>query len=63
MRCIRCESEVKMLCVTAAGAVVQPPSECWLVMEYLPGGTLAEWLHGKEGRCASLPHPPCTVTL
>ena len=36
-----------------AGAVIQPPHVCWLVCEYLPGGTLAEWLYGKNGKGAS----------
>jgi serine/threonine protein kinase len=31
------------------GACVDPPSRCWLVCELLPGGTLAEWLHGARG--------------
>lgn len=30
--------------------MIQPPSTCWLVADYLPGGTLADWLYGKGGR-------------
>ncbi len=36
--------------VNLYGAVIQPKNEkCWLVCEWLPGGTLSEWLHGKPG--------------
>ena len=35
-----------------AGAVIQPPQNCWLILEYLPGGSLAEWLYGRDGRGA-----------
>lgn len=28
------------------GAVLQPPQDCWLVVEYLAGGTLKDWIHG-----------------
>ncbi|CAL8463015.1 g2549 [Coccomyxa elongata] len=33
------------------GACLQPPEQCWLLCEYLPGGTLSQWLHGdrKQG--------------
>ena len=30
----------------STGAVVEPPKAFWLVTEYLPGGTLAKWIHG-----------------
>ncbi len=30
-----------------AGAVIKPPSTCWLVVEHLPGGTLADGLYGE----------------
>lgn len=33
----------------AAGACLQPPQNCWLVCEYLPGGTLSQWLYGTRG--------------
>ena len=38
----------------SAGAVLQPPQHCWLVCEFLPGGTLSQWLYGTRGdpRCA-----------
>lgn len=32
-----------------AGAVAQAPSMCWLVTDFLPDGTLAEWLYGRSG--------------
>lgn len=35
--------------VNLYGAVIQPPEKCWLICEWLPGGTLAEWLHGRSG--------------
>ena len=35
-----------------AGAVIQPPRNCWLILEYLPGGSLAEWLYGRDGNGA-----------
>lgn len=31
------------------GAVVDPPDRCWLLCEWLPGGTLSRWLHGVPG--------------
>ena len=37
-----------------AGACLQPPEHCWLLCEYLPGGSLSAWLHGSRlqgGRC------------
>ncbi len=37
-----------------AGACLQPPEQCWLLCEYLPGGNLTQWLHGDRkqgGRC------------
>ncbi|KAK9830463.1 hypothetical protein WJX72_011909 [[Myrmecia] bisecta] len=30
------------------GACLKPPQHCWLLCEYLPGGTLAQWLHGTS---------------
>lgn len=36
----------------SAGAVLQPPTNCWLVVEYLPGGTLKQWLYGTTNRNA-----------
>ena len=35
--------------VNLYGAVIQPPERCWLVCEWLPGGTLSQWLHGVPG--------------
>jgi serine/threonine protein kinase len=36
--------------VNLYGAVIQPENDkCWLICEWLPGGTLTEWLHGKNG--------------
>eukprot|EP00270_Netrium_digitus_P014502 TRINITY_DN4930_c0_g3_i1.p1 TRINITY_DN4930_c0_g3~~TRINITY_DN4930_c0_g3_i1.p1 ORF type:complete len:416 (+),score=71.35 TRINITY_DN4930_c0_g3_i1:59-1249(+) len=32
------------------GAVIKPPSHCWVVTELLPGGTLMQWLHGSSSR-------------
>lgn len=32
-----------------AGACLQPPQNCWLVCEYLQGGTLSQWLYGTKG--------------
>ncbi|EIE27354.1 kinase-like protein [Coccomyxa subellipsoidea C-169] len=34
------------------GACLQPPEQCWLLCEYLPGGNLTQWLHGdrKQGQ-------------
>ena len=31
-----------------AGACLQPPDNCWLLCEYLSGGTLSHWLHGDR---------------
>jgi hypothetical protein len=31
-----------------AGACLQPPDNCWLLCEYLSGGTLSQWLHGDR---------------
>eukprot|EP00879_Flechtneria_rotunda_P012306 GHRR01012853.1.p1 GENE.GHRR01012853.1~~GHRR01012853.1.p1 ORF type:complete len:360 (+),score=161.42 GHRR01012853.1:289-1368(+) len=31
------------------GAVLQDQSKCWLISEYMSGGTLAAWLHGDKG--------------
>ena len=36
--------------ISNAGAVVQTPTNCWLLTEYLPGGTLSEWIYGMDGR-------------
>lgn len=36
-----------------------PPDNCWLLCEFLPGGTLSHWLHGERlqgGRCSSSSH-------
>ncbi|CAL5223260.1 g5744 [Coccomyxa viridis] len=30
------------------GACLKPPDNCWLLCEYLPGGTLSHWLHGER---------------
>jgi hypothetical protein len=27
---------------------LQPPQHCWLLCEYLAGGTLSQWLHGER---------------
>lgn len=35
--------------VALYGAVINPPSQFWLVCEWLPNGTLASWLHGLPG--------------
>ena len=37
----------QLLC---AGAVLHPPQVCWLVVEYLPGGNLKNWLHGTDAK-------------
>ena len=34
------------------GAVIQPPKNCWLIVEYLPGGSLTEWLYGNSTKSA-----------
>eukprot|EP00878_Enallax_costatus_P039869 GHUV01045797.1.p1 GENE.GHUV01045797.1~~GHUV01045797.1.p1 ORF type:complete len:441 (+),score=116.28 GHUV01045797.1:347-1669(+) len=31
------------------GAVLQDQGRCWLISEYMSGGTLAKWLHGDKG--------------
>lgn len=31
------------------GACVEPPDRCWIVCEYLPGGSLSAWLYGPPG--------------
>ena len=35
--------------VALYGAVIQPPEKTWIVTEWLPGGTLSQWLHGAPG--------------
>lgn len=39
----------KVGCLTA-GAVLQYPQDCLLIVEYLPGGTLKDWLHGTDAK-------------
>ena len=41
-----------------AGAVVSPPGQCWLLCEYMCGGTLAAWLYGPgaDPRCYTNAH-------
>ena len=34
----------------SAGACLKPPKHCWLLCEYLPGGTLMAWLYGDKNR-------------
>jgi len=36
------------------GACFQKPDHCWLICEYMAGGTLAKWLHGDQGRSQPL---------
>ena len=31
---------------------MQPPRNCWLVVEYLPGGSLSQWLYGANNKGA-----------
>lgn len=44
-RCLRSDS---LLC--CAGACLKPPKHCWLLCEYLPGGTLMAWLYGDKNK-------------
>ncbi|KAK9833565.1 hypothetical protein WJX81_006548 [Elliptochloris bilobata] len=32
------------------GACLQPPEHCWLLCEYLAGGSLSAWLHGARAQ-------------
>eukprot|EP01026_Neomeris_dumetosa_P055673 TRINITY_DN50712_c0_g2_i1.p1 TRINITY_DN50712_c0_g2~~TRINITY_DN50712_c0_g2_i1.p1 ORF type:complete len:502 (+),score=87.87 TRINITY_DN50712_c0_g2_i1:131-1636(+) len=32
------------------GCCLMPPDRCWIVCEYMPGGTLYQWLYGKKGQ-------------
>ena len=50
-----------MLC--CAGACLKPPKHCWLLCEYLPGGTLMAWLYGDKNRWALQAGEPVTTTL
>jgi hypothetical protein len=37
------------------GASLESPGHCWLISEYMPGGSLSAWLHGSVdalGRCS-----------
>eukprot|EP00891_Asterochloris_glomerata_P002868 jgi/Astpho2/2868/Aster-01022 len=34
------------------GACLKPPKHCWLLCEYLPGGTLMAWLYGDKNKSA-----------
>lgn len=43
------------------GAVLEPPQKCWLISEFMHGGTLARWLHGSPG--ASAPSRPLLARL
>ena len=36
---------------------MRPPDACWLVCEFLQGGTLATWLHGPRGARAAPARP------
>eukprot|EP01025_Chloroclados_australasicus_P000436 TRINITY_DN10237_c0_g3_i1.p2 TRINITY_DN10237_c0_g3~~TRINITY_DN10237_c0_g3_i1.p2 ORF type:complete len:488 (-),score=65.60 TRINITY_DN10237_c0_g3_i1:4028-5491(-) len=31
------------------GCCLMPPDRCWIVCEYMPGGTLYQWLYGSRG--------------
>lgn len=58
----RCQLSVVMI----SGACLQPPEQCWLLCEYLPGGTLSQWLHGDRkqgGRSVLCPSPGSTQML
>ena len=44
-RCLRSD-----FLVCCAGACLKPPKHCWLLCEYLPGGTLMAWLYGDKNR-------------
>lgn len=47
----------------SAGAVLQMPQDCWLILEYLPGGSLTEWLHGAEGKYVAIDNICCRHIL
>lgn len=36
------------------GACIDKPDNCWLVCEFMTGGTLAKWLHGDQAKPHSL---------
>lgn len=47
------------------GASLTPPDYAWLVTEYLPRGTLLEWLHGDKSRTDKriVPLPPLSERI
>lgn len=65
VKCVTVRSEAELLnflreveCLAALrhpnvvpflGAVLQDQGRCWLISEFMPGGTLAQWLHGDKG--------------
>lgn len=46
----------RMVSFLSAGATLQPPAQCWLVSEFMPGGTLSQWLYGANA------DPRCTAS-
>lgn len=40
--------------VPFVGACIQKPDKCWLMCEYMKGGTLSKWIHGDQSRPASI---------
>lgn len=32
------------------GAVLNPPEQCFILSEWMPGGTLKTWIHGDQGK-------------
>jgi serine/threonine protein kinase len=51
LREIECFSYIKHPNVLPfIGACLSDPEECLLVTEYMPGGNLKDWLHGRPGQ-------------
>ena len=40
--------------VPFVGACLERPERCWLICEYMSGGTLGAWLHGDKAKPRSL---------
>jgi hypothetical protein len=38
-----------LLCCRVLSAVQQDQGRCWLISEFMSGGTLAQWLHADKG--------------
>eukprot|EP00192_Tetraselmis_astigmatica_P004850 CAMPEP_0117663918 /NCGR_PEP_ID=MMETSP0804-20121206/8891_1 /TAXON_ID=1074897 /ORGANISM="Tetraselmis astigmatica, Strain CCMP880" /LENGTH=482 /DNA_ID=CAMNT_0005471013 /DNA_START=333 /DNA_END=1781 /DNA_ORIENTATION=- len=64
LREVEAMSSVRHSCVLPfIGAVLHPPDRCWILMEWMPGGTLKTWIHGDRKAGVPPKKAPLSVRL